>query len=199
MCGRFVLFDEAEDEELRRIVDEINQRLKGADDAPKLKTGEIFPTDNVPILVARNGKQSAHPAKWGFPNINKSGVIINARSESLEEKPMFRRSFHERRCLIPAAGYFEWKKKDAKKEKFLIRTEYPLLYMAGLYGIYRDKNDSPYTSFVIITTGPAPAIAHIHNRMPAILRPDQVDIWLNSNDYKQLLIPYPGDLQFFIA
>lgn len=197
MCGRFVLFDEAENEELRRIVDEINQRLKDVEAAPKLKTGEIFPSDNVPILVAKNGKQSAHPAKWGFPNFNKPGVIINARSESLEEKPLFQQSFHRRRCLVPASGYFEWKKDN--KVKFLIRTEYPLIYMAGLYGIYRDKNANPYTGFVIITTEPSPAIAHIHNRMPVLLSRDQADMWLNSNEYKRLLIPYTGDLKLSVA
>lgn len=187
MCGRFLLFDESESVELYTIINEINDRLRDKPDAPGLKTGEIFPTDTVPILVSRNGRQSAHPARWGFPNFNKPGVIINAKCETLQERPMFRKSFYEKRCVIPASGYFEWQKDGKNKTKYFIHTEKPLIYMAGLYGVYRDKNDKPYTGFVVITTEPSSVIAPIHNRMPAILPTDTTDRWLTGTDPEELL------------
>lgn len=192
MCGRYMLFDEAQNEELHRIIEEINHRLKDNPEAPALKTGEIFPTDTVPIIVSRHGSKSAHPAKWGFPKFSKSGVIINAKGETLNET-MFRKSFQDRRCIVPACGYFEWRKDTPEKEKFFIHTGKPLLYMAGLYGIYRDKNDKPYTGFVIITTEPNAAISPIHNRMPVILSPDKAEQWLTLTDtvaLQRLLGPY---------
>lgn len=192
MCGRFAIFDEAQNEELARIIEGIKHRLKDNPEAPVLKTGEIFPTDNVPILVSRGGKQSAHPAKWGFPNFNKPGVIINAKAETLEEKPMFRKSFYEKRCVIPANGYFEWQKDGKEKTKYFIHSENPLIYMAGLYGIFRDKNDKPYTGFVVITTEPSSVISPIHNRMPVILPVEMADRWLtetNPDELRHLLRP----------
>ena len=181
MCGRYMLFGDAQNEELNRIIEEINDRLKDNPDAPALKTGEIFPTDTVPIIVYRNGNRSAHPARWGFPNFNKPGVIINAKGETLQET-IFRKSFQDRRCIVPACGYLEWTKGTPKKERFFIHTGKPLLYMAGLYGIFRDKNDKPYTGFVIVTTEPNAAVSAIHNRMPVILPPDKAEQWLTETD-----------------
>jgi putative SOS response-associated peptidase YedK len=195
MCGRYLLFDEAQNVELWDIINEINDRLKDNPEAPEMKTGEIFPTDNAPILVSRGGRQSAHIGKWGFPNFSRPGVIINAKAETLEERPMFRRSFYERRCLVPASGYFEWKRDGANKTKYVIHTGRPLLYMAGLYGVYRDKKDRPYTGFVVITTGPSAVVSQIHNRMPAILQPDKIDQWLEADEpgtLYGLLTPYDG-------
>ena len=202
MCGRFMLFDEAQDEELRRIIDELGRQFRGGGrQLPTLKSeeiltksGEIFPTDTVPILTAGNGEVSVVSARWGFPKFKGAGVIINARAETLEEKPTFRKSFREHRCIVPANGYLEWKRTGAQKEKYLIRTEKPVLFMAGLYDVFRDKNNTPYTGFVIITTEPNSVISRIHNRMPAILPPEKIGIWLGDDggESKRLLVPFNG-------
>lgn len=199
MCGRFMIFDEQENEELRRIVDGINERLRGMDNAPKLKTGEIFPTDYIPaVALKNNGDKHTGLVKWGFPGFQNKGVIINARAETLGEKPTFRRVL-KNRCIIPATGYFEWQQTSSGKVKHLIKTDTALFYMAGLYNTFLDKDGKNYVGAVIITTEPAAAIAHIHNRMPAILRPEQADAWLKSTDCKQLLLPYQEGIYFSVA
>lgn len=85
MCGRFVIFDEAEDMEIRSIIDEINKKYKD-DDGAKFKSGEIFPTNTVPVITKENNGRDISLFKWGFPNFKNPGVIINARSETLQEK-----------------------------------------------------------------------------------------------------------------
>jgi putative SOS response-associated peptidase YedK len=192
MCGRFVIFSEEENEEIRKIINEINSRLN-PEEAVKFKTGEICPTDHVPIIAAAGTKKVIGLAKFGFPNYKNNSVIINARSETLEEKPTFRNILSSKRCIIPASGYYEWKKTDNKKEKFLIRINKPLLYMAGLYNSFIDKNNNQYTGFVIITTEASRSIAHIHDRMPVILAQETINEWLTGSDIKKMFIPYSDD------
>jgi len=120
MCGRFIIFSEAEEREIQSIVEEINQKYNGT---AAMKTGEIFPTDTVPVIAADNGIKSTSLSRWGFPNFKGSGVIINARSETLDEKPMFRKIFLTQRCLVPAHAFFEWKvTPEGKKQKHIIRA-----------------------------------------------------------------------------
>ncbi|MGI6777686.1 MAG: SOS response-associated peptidase [Acetivibrionales bacterium] len=195
MCGRFLLFDEAENEELRRIINEINKKYN-QDEYPKLKTGEIFPTNYAPVITAGNNN-TVSLFKWGFPNYKNTGTIINARSETLEERPAFRKILLSKRCLIPASGFYEWKQTGSKKDKYLIQTEKPLFYMAGLYNHFTDKNGIPFTAFVIITTDANREVLPIHHRMPVILERDSGKLWLESmvKDALNLLIPYQYPLK----
>lgn len=199
MCGRYAVFTEEENEEFREIVNEINERYK--EEAVKMKTGEIFPTDTVPVITAdTESNRTVRLFKWGFPHFKQnSGVIINARSETLEEKPTFRKILHTNRCLIPASGFYEWKTVEGKKEKYLITTaNRNFFYMAGLYNSYKDKNGNPFTGFVIITSNSNEEMSNIHNRMPAILDAAEADSWL-FNDFEKensLLQPYQKALEF---
>lgn len=139
MCGRYAIFTEEENQEIREIISEINERYKqdssGADRSGQkgaapaksslMKTGEIFPTDIVPIITGdSHNKKVVNLFKWGFPVYRQpSGVIINARSESLHEKPTFRQLIRSGRCLVPASGFYEWHKvSDHQKDKYLIRA-----------------------------------------------------------------------------
>ena len=97
MCGRFQ-FSAEESEEIRKIIEEVQQNLMA-----EVRTGEIFPTNLSPVLGWENGKQKPHLYKWGFPKFRGSGVIINARAETILEKPMFRKSMEERRCIVPVS------------------------------------------------------------------------------------------------
>lgn len=201
MCGRFIILDERENEEIRNIVDEINRRYNEPD-APQAKFGqEIFPTDYIPaIALKKSGNHHIGLVKWGFPGYQDKGVLINARAETLEEKPTFRKALSNR-CIIPATGYYEWQQTPAGKVKHLIRTDKTLFYMAGLFNTFTDKSGKPYVGAVIITTDPAPGIAHIHNRMPALLDKLDINKWL-TGDFKaarELLIPYTGEIQFSVA
>lgn len=199
MCGRYAISTEEENVEFREILNKINEKFRDTEELSKMKTGEIFPTNIVPIITAdSNNKKDVNLFKWGFPNFKHSGVIINARSETIEEKPTFRKIFHTKRCLIPASGFFEWKLIEDKKVKHLIRTaNQNFFYMAGLYNSFTDENDEPYTSFIIITTNANKEMLEVHDRMPVILTKDEAELWLqndqfNSYELKSFLQPYNG-------
>ena len=177
MCGRYYIAEDDVQEELMAIIAEVNRRHNPSDQETKLKThGEVFPTDIVPI-IANNRSLIPTPfaMKWGYklPNINRP--IINARSEEATEKPLFKNGMLERRCLVPASGYFEWEKRGKKKVKYAIMsTGKNAVYMAG---IYRIEDGQPV--FTILTREVAPNIAFIHDRMPVILPKAARRDWLN--------------------
>jgi len=200
MCGRFMLLDEPENQEIRKIIDMINERYNH-EETPKLKTGDIFPSDYAPVILNNPAdKKVLALLKWGFPNPKGKSIIINARQETLHEKPMFRNLLLHKRCLIPASGFYEWKAIDNhKKDKYLIRTKQSAFYMAGLYNTFTDKQNIPYAAFVIITTSANAEMSTIHSRMPVIFHKDKANQWLNYsiNDISQLknlLVPYPDSL-----
>ncbi|MDE7245783.1 MAG: SOS response-associated peptidase, partial [Oscillospiraceae bacterium] len=113
MCGRYSLAPD-ESKEIARIVAEVQSRFGSAG----IRTGEIFPTNTVPILLAEGQEMAPRPMTWGFPGFRGKGVIINARGETTPDKPMFRRSLLERRCVVPTTGFYEW---DRKKTKYRFR------------------------------------------------------------------------------
>lgn len=133
-------------------------------------------------------------AQWGIvPFWDKTGKkqIINARADSLE-KPTFKKSFLERRCLILADGFYEWKAESSKSKipyRFTLKSEEPFAFA----GIWQEKDDEPQA--VIITTDPNKIVEPIHNRMPAILKPEYEQEWLNPDlqdeQILELLQPYP--------
>ena len=173
MCGRYSLFVDEDIEELRAIVQEAEQRSRGAE----MKTGEIFPTNPAPVLVRNGQKSAAEILNWGFPGFSGKGVIINARAETAEEKKMFRTSLMDRRCVIPSTGFYEWKHEETKtkqKYKFNLPGE-PLLYMAGFWNEFEGER-----RFVILTTEPNESIADVHNRMPVVLTKDSIDQWISD-------------------
>lgn len=180
MCGRYlVITDDEYDEEIKKIINEVSEKYKRSD----IVSGEVFPTNTIPVIYSYNGKNILSAAKWGFPNFNNSGVIINARAETVAEKPMFRNSFATKRCIVPANGYFEWLTEDKKKSKYLIGVkEKHLFFMAGLYNIFSDKNGNSYAAITIVTTEANSDISFIHNRMPVILHNGTIETWLNTNN-----------------
>lgn len=184
MCGRYYVADEEEIIEMREIINEVNKRYADSEKLAVMKTGEIFPTDVVPVLTSSGQKRNANLMSWGFPRWEGSGVIINARAETAIEKSMFRYCLSERRCLVPATGFFEWMHKDEKKkkEKFLLCSkDKPMLYMAGLYNTFKDKNGQPQESFVILTTAANESVSPIHNRMPVLLTGSKRHLWLHDD------------------
>ena len=169
MCGRYSLFTQEDIAELNRIIREVEAH------GGKVKTGEIYPTNQAPVLlVLREGSQlEATALSWGFPGFKGSQVIINARAETAEEKKTFRESLFDRRCVIPSTGFYEWAK-DKQKYRFNLPGS-PMLYMAGFYKPYQDG-----ARFVILTTAANPSVADIHNRMPVILTPEEQEVWVRD-------------------
>lgn len=192
MCGRYLFLTDNDYDKIQGIVDEISPKYGEAN----LANGEVFPTNTVPVIYSHNGKTILSSAKWGFPNFKNNGVIINARSETIAQKPMFSKAFASKRCLVPANGYFEWLTEDKKKTKYLIRLkDKPLFFMAGIYNLFNDKNGTPYAGIAIITTEANPDINFLHDRMPVIIPDVAINTWLDSGitdltTLQNLLTPY---------
>ena len=166
MCGRYNFTVEQSDE-LREIIEKLNAKIHGKE----YKSGEIFPTNRVPLLIGEDNQPSPVISTWGFPKFNSKGVIINARSESAFEKKTFRDSLVNRRCIIPSSGFYEW---NSEKKKFLFKLEGTnALYMAGLYNLYQDE-----LRFVILTTAANESMSDVHNRMPLVIPRKEIDTWI---------------------
>ncbi|AGC68347.1 hypothetical protein Cst_c13560 [Thermoclostridium stercorarium subsp. stercorarium DSM 8532] len=180
MCGRFYI-PEKEMDDFAKLVSEVERHLIK-------KHGEIFPGDTVPIITPDSGERKVHAVKWGFPSPNGKKLIFNARSETISEKQMFRTPFLKRRCLVPATGFFEWKKSGNKKIKHLISIDNKLFYMAGIFWFFRGKSDDyVFPAFTILTTDANEKIQKIHNRMPVIISERDMDRWLFSTDTAELV------------
>ena len=167
MCGRYCLYDDG-NEELREIFD----RTEG-----EFKTGEVFPTDKAPVLIEQSGGITPEAVAWGFPEFRGKGVIINARAETVPEKPMFRRSLATMRCVIPSSGFFEWTHSGPKTKYRFNLPGAGVLYMAGLYQDFGGER-----RFVIITTVANDSMVEVHNRMPVVLQGTERDAWLSSGE-----------------
>ncbi len=173
MCARF---------ELNQQPGDLATRFGLEDSPPAINMPVIRPTDHT-LIIKPGGK--AVLCGWGFDVSWDNKPLINARAESLSEKKTFA-PLLEQRCLVPATGYFEWRKLEGVKYK---NTIYPsdkaVFSMAGL--IDGDR-------FTIITCPPSPEIAHIHNRMPVILTPQGEASWLNPAEtftsVRHHLVPY---------
>lgn len=181
MCGRYYV-DEETNHELLKIIRNLDQRLQGEPPHPgkrerRIKTGEIYPSDTVPIIC--RGKESARydAATWGYTVPNKSSLIINARSETAHEKPMFSHSINANRIVVPASGFFEWTHDTQKQKYYFTCSEDSMLYMAGLSRSY-DNNQN----FVILTTQANESMEDIHNRMPVLLYKNEITDYLSSNE-----------------
>lgn len=170
MCGRFYIPDDDSNEELQQIINHLN-RVKGT----PVKTGEVCPTDIAAVIAnSKAMNPTLFAMKWGY-TLEKRTPIINARSETAAEKPLFRDGMQQRRCLIPASHYFEWEHMGKQKIKNAIKPAGSgAMYMAG---IYRISNGVP--EFTILTREPGACIRHIHDRMPVILPQEVTKDWLN--------------------
>lgn len=177
ICGRYAVLTEDEIIEVRQIIQEISLRLVKDDlDEYRPKTGEVRPTDHAPVIAMKDDGVLFENLKWGFKKWNGSGVIINARSETLQTVDMFSKCLKAGRCVVPAGEYFEWEQLSGGKRKHHMKDKKGnLLYMAGLY---RDTNEG--REFVIITKNASGDAAKIHDRMPVILRVDQIEAWLSG-------------------
>ena len=187
MCGRYWIETDYTSVQLKEIIATLNRRQAESETPKSIKTGEVFPRDIVPVVAnSRSLKKTPFLMQWGFSGFGREKrPIINARSETAMERPMFREPLLERRCLIPASHYFEWQTQGRTKIKHAIRTIEPMIFMAG---IYRFEKDKPLPVFSILTRSAAPEIEHIHDRMPVILPSSLCDEWLKPDADVQKLI-----------
>jgi putative SOS response-associated peptidase YedK len=195
MCGRFAFYSPHESV----------TRLFGVGAVPEVEPRwNIAPTQYIAAVRAGAGDAPRRLALlyWGLvPSWAKEKAIgarmINARGETLKEKPSFRSAYRRRRCLVLADGYYEWQRSAAVKQPFYISLASGELFgMAGLWESWRDPaTDATLESCAIVTTSPAAAIAHIHDRMPVIVPPAAFSEWLDPDNaaverLDRLLVPY---------
>jgi putative SOS response-associated peptidase YedK len=189
MCGRYTTGTEIENIRFREIMEEANAAMKPGLRLADRPGGDVYPTDIAPAVIGAGEARRAVGMRWGFRSAR--GLVINARAETALEKPMFRESALERRCLLPAAGYYEW---NARKERFLFR--YPnreILYLAGLY---RPGEDEVF-EFAILTRDAYKEAREVHARMPLIIR--DTNSWLFQKHAVPALLASGGDLALEIT
>ena len=153
-----------------------------------IKKGDIFPTDAVPVITQ---DREFRMMKWGY---NAGRLIINAKAETIMNKPLFKKSIYNKRCLIPANSFYEWKGEKGNKKKYTISLKNAALFsMAGLYDTFTDQDGKEYEAFVIITAAANEEMSEIHDRMPVILKKGEEALWLESKDIacvEKLMKPY---------
>ena len=156
--------------------------------------GDIRPSMTAPILVREeDGRLHVHRSFWGFPGVEGKGLIINARCETALEKRLFSESVQKRRCLIPAAGFYEWAE---RKDPYFFapikeaQEKGRLLLMAGFYRKWEGKE-----RFVILTTQANASVRGVHPRMPLILELSEAKEWLREDcELSRLLSGKPEEL-----
>ncbi len=159
------------------------------------------PTQYLPVIL-NHEPRTINLCRWGlipyWAKEQKIGSrLINARAETLLEKPSFRNAFKKQRCLVLADGFYEWKRVSDIKRPYRItmRNNEPFA-MAGIWDVWTTPDGEELRSFSIITTEPNDLIKDLHNRMPAILKKENEDRWLqdiDSSAAQEMLEPYPGD------
>lgn len=235
MCGRYAASADPDEliEAFEVEVDATAERsrsllVKPQDPPPGAPDYNMAPSKQAPVVLQRRPKgtedEAAPPVRqlrlltWGLvPSWAKDpsvGVrMINARAESVLEKPAFAKAALRRRCLVPARGWYEWqaspvatdpKGKPRKQPFFIAREDRPVLAFAGLYDFWRDPAADPadedawVVSYTVVTTGAEPGLDRVHDRQPLVLDPEQWQEWLDPgltepDDVRRLLQPHePG-------
>lgn len=204
MCGRYTLTQPLpfveEHFRLERLDSEILERYR-----PRYNIApgqDVLAIVSAPESPAQSPTRRARWFRWGLvPHWAKDERIgyklINARSETVAEKPAFRDAFRRRRCLIPADGFYEWKKAGTRKQPYRFQTG-SLFAFAGLWERWQPSGEERVVySCTILTTEANPRVAPIHHRMPVILHPSDYDRWLDPRSPRELLeallIPYPEE------
>lgn len=185
MCGRYYVDDGVED---------ALERIAGYKEA--LQTGDIFPSSAAPVMEGAGNRITAERMFWGYPlqqmadDGRVSGqLLINARAETVTVKRSFEKDIRYRRCVIPAADFYEWNR--SREKVTFLRPDRRVLFMAGIYRLERDGKH-----FVIITTAANESMQPVHDRMPLILEEESLKDWIfDEKSAMQLLETVPPQLE----
>lgn len=197
MCGRYVL---------KATRQELEQKYKA--DAGKIDSLEasynVAPSMQMPVVREEGEKRLIAPFRWGLipfwaDSMNTGYSMINARAESLTQKKSFSKPFRSQRCVVPASGFYEWKKTgNGKIPHYITLKNSPVMSFAGLYEEWESPGKEIVKSFTIITTDANKPMKELHDRMPAMLLDEEIELWLDprNNDtdaLQDLLRPWPDD------
>ncbi len=192
MCGRYVI--NADPNQLQQAF----ELTTVPQFAPRFN---IAPTQTAPVIT-NDSPREAVMYRWGLipswaKDASLGGKMINARSESVEEKPAFRTAFKRRRCIVPMTGFYEWRKLDdnSKQPLYIYRKDSPFMGVAGLWEVWKEpETGEEIRTYTILTTSANPFMQQFHDRMPVILNPADYERWLmtgekESSSLRDLLQP----------
>ena len=196
MCGRFAI----------KSTPDYLRRLLGFVERPNFPPRyNIAPMQPIPLVRVENGARHFALARWGLipswvKDPRKFALLINARAEGIAEKPSFRAAIRRRRCLVPADGFYEWRREGKSKRPYFIRARggEPMAF-AGIWETWADIDGGEIDTAAIITCAANAVLAPIHARMPVVIPPEAFDRWLDPDETKfkeacELLKPAPDDL-----
>lgn len=188
MCGRYGFTIKDDREFLDRFdIESVDFELR--------ESWNVAPTQEMPV-IEKHSPNSAHLRKWGVQPAWSKMFLINAQAEKLSTSSVWKRAFVESRCIVPATYFFEWKRLSDGKQPYLIKLKHQDLFgFAGLVVKYHDDKKEEKEGYVIITTPPNELMDKIHNRMPAILKKEDEEAWLNPDNVEpdqlmSFLYPY---------
>ncbi|MFZ4619639.1 MAG: SOS response-associated peptidase [Bacteroidota bacterium] len=213
MCGRYVLID-------GKIIFAVSAQLQTwkneGRDFDILPKYDARPTNLMPVVAQRDNAFQVMLMRWGLvPHWSKDGktefTTFNAKCETLHTSKLYAPYFKAARCLVPASGFFEWKKYtmettvkgkvksvEQKQKMYISMKDSSPFMMAGLFSVWKKPDGEEYPTYTIITTTPNEVTKEIHDRMPVILEPKNYEVWLdrgmNDTEFlKTLLVPYPAE------
>lgn len=179
MCGRFMV-DDTVWTEVERLTKWLDRTMR--------KSGDCFPSQQILMLrksgaLPFGGTSAAGEgiipamARWGYSGFGKGSgrQLINARAETVRQKPAFRADFERRRCVIPASGFYEW---NARKEKFYFTGDAPALYLAGIF-----SNDPGKECVTVLTTQANASMRPVHDRMPVLIPAEEIGRWMEDGEW----------------
>lgn len=187
MCGRYLLYNDNSQNAIMKILNKAERRAHVT-----LNLREIVPSMNAPVMLPSPSGNNYQVDLLRFGYTVNQKPIINARSESIVDKPLFRDDFLFRRCLIPCTAFYEY---APEKTPYLFSDNHSILLLGGIYRPSKQAN-SP-GEFVILTKAPDRTVSQIHNRMPVIIAKEKMYAWLyDINSAFQLLQDYTQNLSF---
>ena len=167
-------------------------------DLPAVPNFNVCPTNQVHVVTASDGGRRLQAMRWGFlphwhKKPNDGPLLINARSETVAEKPAFKKAARERRCLVVATGFYEWTKTEEGNRLpwYIHRSDGAPIAFAGVWRVW-ERDDTTLTTCAIVTTAANQNMAQIHHRMPLILEPDDWPLWLGEAGKGAALLMKPG-------
>ena len=199
MCGRYALYAETEG-----LIDAFSV-VSDAGTPTTEPRFNIAPTQDVPVVLLRSGGRRLRMARWGLvppqwqtPS-RKGAPLINARAESIATQPLFRGPFSRSRCIVPASGFFEWKRAGSVRQPYFMRhAAGATLAFAGIRARWQRGDAASIASCAIITVAANPQLERLHDRMPAVLAPEEWELWLDPDAPREavraLLRPLPTAL-----
>ena len=179
MCGRMALT--LPHDAIAQVFD-----AAPANDLPPVPNYNVCPTAQVATVTSDAGTRHLRPMRWGFvPHwykaVNDGPLLINARAETIAEKPAFRAACRERRCLVPASGFYEWTRLEdgTKLPWYITRRDGAPLAFAGIWQDW-ERGGEALSSCAVVTTGANEAMSQVHHRIPVILEQDDWPLWLGE-------------------